>query len=30
MLPYFIVLTIGWTLFFIVWYPIGIPFGLGT
>jgi len=30
MLPYFIALTIVWTLFFVVWYLIGIPFGLGT
>jgi aminobenzoyl-glutamate transport protein len=29
MLPYFIVLTIAWTLFFVIWYLIGIPFGLG-
>jgi aminobenzoyl-glutamate transport protein len=30
MLPYFITLTIVWTLFFIAWYLIGIPFGLGA
>src|SRR5215469_1141350 len=30
MLPYFIALTIVWTLFFVAWYLIGIPFGLGT
>ncbi|MBV9384445.1 MAG: AbgT family transporter, partial [Streptosporangiaceae bacterium] len=30
MLPFFIALTIVWTLFFVVWYLIGIPFGLGT
>jgi aminobenzoyl-glutamate transport protein len=30
MLPYFVVLTIVWTLFFVVWYLLGIPFGLGA
>jgi aminobenzoyl-glutamate transport protein len=30
MLPYFIALTIVWTLFFVAWYLLGIPFGLGT
>ena len=30
MLPFFIALIIVWTLFFIVWYLIGIPFGIGT
>jgi hypothetical protein len=25
----FIALTIVWTLFFVVWYLLGIPFGLG-
>jgi aminobenzoyl-glutamate transport protein len=30
MLPYFVVLTIVWTLFFVVWYLLGIPFGIGT
>jgi aminobenzoyl-glutamate transport protein len=30
MLPYFVVLTIVWTLFFVIWYLIGIPFGIGT
>ena len=30
MLPYFVALTIVWTLFFVVWYLIGIPFGIGT
>jgi aminobenzoyl-glutamate transport protein len=29
MLPYAIVLTIGWTLFFVAWYLIGIPLGPG-
>jgi aminobenzoyl-glutamate transport protein len=29
MLPYVIVLTIAWTLFFVVWYLIGIPMGPG-
>ena len=27
MLPYFVALTIVWTLFFVVWYLIGIPLG---
>lgn len=30
MLPFFIAMTIVWTLFFVAWYLIGIPFGLGT
>jgi aminobenzoyl-glutamate transport protein len=30
MLPFFVVLTIVWTLFFAVWYLLGIPFGIGT
>lgn len=30
MLPAFIALTIVWTLFFVVWYLLGIPFGLGN
>ena len=30
MLPFFIALTIVWTLFFVAWYLIGIPVGLGT
>ena len=29
MIPYTVVLTIAWTLFFIVWYLIGIPVGPG-
>jgi aminobenzoyl-glutamate transport protein len=29
MLPYAIVLTIAWTLFFVAWYLIGIPLGPG-
>jgi aminobenzoyl-glutamate transport protein len=29
MLPYTIVLTIAWTLFFVVWYLVGIPLGPG-
>jgi aminobenzoyl-glutamate transport protein len=29
MLPYTIVLTIAWTLFFVAWYLIGIPLGPG-
>jgi len=30
MLPYFIVMTIVWTLFFVAWYLLGIPWGIGT
>ena len=30
MLPYFVVLTIGWTLFFMAWYLLGIPWGLSV
>jgi aminobenzoyl-glutamate transport protein len=30
MLPYFIAMTIVWTLFFVAWYLIGIPWGIGT
>jgi aminobenzoyl-glutamate transport protein len=30
MLPYFVVLTIAWTIFFIAWYLIGIPLGPGS
>ena len=30
MAPFFIALTVVWTLFFVVWYLIGIPFGIGT
>lgn len=29
MLPYTIVLMIAWTLFFVVWYFIGLPLGPG-
>jgi aminobenzoyl-glutamate transport protein len=29
MLPYTVVLTIAWTLFFVAWYLIGIPLGPG-
>ena len=29
MLPCFIALIIVWTLFFVVWYLLGIPFGIG-
>lgn len=29
MLPYFIALTIAWTLFFAAWYLLGIPWGPG-
>jgi aminobenzoyl-glutamate transport protein len=30
MLPYVIILSVGWTLFFVVWYLIGIPWGPGS
>jgi len=30
MLPYVVVLSIVWTLFFVVWYLIGIPLGPGS
>jgi aminobenzoyl-glutamate transport protein len=30
MLPYVVVLSIGWTIFFVVWYLIGIPLGPGS
>jgi aminobenzoyl-glutamate transport protein len=30
MLPYFVVLMVAWTLFFLAWYLLGIPWGLGT
>ena len=30
MMPFFIAMTIVWTLFFIAWYLIGIPVGIGT
>jgi aminobenzoyl-glutamate transport protein len=30
MLPYVVVLYIAWTLFFVVWYLIGIPLGPGS
>ncbi|MBJ7470651.1 MAG: AbgT family transporter [Solirubrobacteraceae bacterium] len=29
MLPYFIVLSVVWTIFFMAWYVVGIPFGPG-
>lgn len=29
MLPYFLVLTVGWTGFFLLWHVLGIPWGLG-
>jgi aminobenzoyl-glutamate transport protein len=28
MLPYFVVLSIAWTVFFVVWYALGIPWGI--
>ena len=30
MLPFFIALIVVWTLFFVVWYLLGIPWGIGT
>jgi aminobenzoyl-glutamate transport protein len=30
MLPYFVALTIAWTLFFVLWYLLGIPMGPGA
>jgi aminobenzoyl-glutamate transport protein len=30
MLPYVIILSVGWTLFFVVWYLLGIPWGPGS
>ena len=29
MLPYVVVLSVVWTLFFVVWYLLGIPLGPG-
>jgi aminobenzoyl-glutamate transport protein len=30
MMPFFIAMTIVWTLFFLAWYLLGIPWGIGT
>jgi aminobenzoyl-glutamate transport protein len=30
MLPYVIILSVGWTVFFIVWFLVGIPWGPGA
>ena len=30
MLPYFAALTVVWTLFFVIWYLLGIPLGPGA
>jgi aminobenzoyl-glutamate transport protein len=30
MLPYFVILSITWTLFFVAWYLLGIPLGPGS
>jgi aminobenzoyl-glutamate transport protein len=30
MLPYVVILSVAWTLFFVVWYLIGIPLGPGS
>jgi len=29
MLPYFVALAVVWTLFFVLWYLLGLPWGLG-
>ncbi len=29
MMPYFVALTVVWTLFFVAWYLLGIPWGPG-
>jgi aminobenzoyl-glutamate transport protein len=29
MIPYTVILLVAWTLFFVAWYLIGIPFGPG-
>ena len=28
MLPYFVVLSVAWTIFFLAWFALGIPWGL--
>jgi aminobenzoyl-glutamate transport protein len=30
MLPYLVILSVLWTLFFVIWYLIGIPLGPGS
>ncbi|MEN9647081.1 MAG: hypothetical protein RL238_3750 [Actinomycetota bacterium] len=30
MIPFFVALVVAWTLFFVAWYALGIPFGPGT
>jgi aminobenzoyl-glutamate transport protein len=30
MLPYFLILTVVWMLFFVIWYLLGIPMGPGA
>jgi aminobenzoyl-glutamate transport protein len=30
MLPYVVILSVLWTLFFVIWYLIGIPLGPGS
>jgi aminobenzoyl-glutamate transport protein len=30
MLPYFVILTVAWTVFFLAWYLLGLPWGLGA
>jgi aminobenzoyl-glutamate transport protein len=30
MFPFFVALTVVWTLFFVVWYLLGISFGPGA
>ena len=29
MMPYTVILLVAWTVFFVVWYLLGIPFGPG-
>jgi aminobenzoyl-glutamate transport protein len=30
MLPYVVILSVAWVLFFVAWYAIGIPLGPGS
>ena len=30
MLPYVVILSVAWTLFFVAWYLLGIPLGPGS
>jgi p-aminobenzoyl-glutamate transporter AbgT len=29
MMPYALIVAVGWTLFFVAWYALGIPLGPG-